>query len=323
MRRLHYRRNGVPSEVIELQHVEEPRPGTGEVVIALEASPLHIADLKAIAGSLDFIPLGPGVPGFEGVGTVVRCGARVRGWSEGDRAVLPMAYGAWQERRAVAADTLWRAPLHLPAEQLALVRVNLTTAYLLLHAFTTLQPGDWIIQNAANSNVGYYVATLARHLGIGVIDVVRRPEVAAALRARGRTHVHLDGPELRDSIAPLVPRLALDAIGGDATRRLGGCVAEDGLVLCYGFLAEQPYSIDYHDAMFRGVRLEAMMIDRASRRLGVEGVHRMAEMIQAFLAAVPLEAEIAAVYRFDEAAEALRRAARTGAERMGKIILRP
>jgi mitochondrial enoyl-[acyl-carrier protein] reductase / trans-2-enoyl-CoA reductase len=326
MRCLEYPSNGVPWDVIRLIERPTPEPKAGEVIVALEAAPVHIADLKAIEGNLAFIPQGPGTPGFEGVGRIIECGPDVKDWKVGDRVILPLAYGAWQEHRAVAAQDLWHAPDHVPAEQLALVRINLTTAWQLLNAYVDLQPGDWVIQNAANSNVAGYAAALARSRGIGTIDLVRRPELIPPFEESGRAHVTLDTSEAIADICKKLgaqPRLALDAIGGEATSRLGNVTANDGLVLAYGFLSEQPYQIDYPDAMFRNVRLEAMMIDRASLKIGRDGLARMASELQSFIATEPLNAEIAGIYSFDEAPEALRHAARTGQARAGKIILKP
>ncbi len=323
MKRLWYERNGSAADVIQLEDVPDPHASQGEVVVALEAAPVHIADLKAIEGALAFIPAGPGVPGFEGVGRIVERAADVADWQVGDRVILPMSVGAWQELRALPARELWRAPLDRPAEQLALVRINLTTAWLLLHAFISLRPGDWIIQNAANSNVAHYLAAFASHLGIGVVDVVRRAELIAPLVAQGRRMVLADGAQLCGRLGSIIPRLAFDAIGGEATIRMGSCVGEEGLVVAYGFLAEQPYQLAYQDAMFRGVRLEAMMIDRSIKRIGADGVARMEQDIQRFLVDQPLDAQIAAIYPFADAAQALRHAARTGSSRAGKIVLKP
>lgn len=326
VRVLAYEVNGEPADVVRLTEEPEPSISADEVLVALEAVPLHIADLKAIRGELAFVPKGPGSPGFEGVGRIVACGGAVAEWEAGDRVILPLRYGTCRQRLAVPADDLWRAPEDVPAEQLALTRINLTTAYMLLHAYIELRPDDWIIQNAANSNVASYVAALAQDLGVGVINLVRRPELVSGLQARGLRNVTLDD---RASISRMcaelavTPRLALDAIGGDATARLASAVADGGKVLAYGFSSEQPYQIHYQDAIFREVSLEVMTINQAVQKMGPEGLRDMSGALQTFIATRPLNAEIAGVYRFDQAADALRHAAQTGSARAGKVILVP
>ena len=55
-----------------------------------------------------------------------------------------------------------KAPVGADPEQAALMRANPGTAYLLLTDIVDLQPGDWVVQNAANSNVGRMVIRFAR-----------------------------------------------------------------------------------------------------------------------------------------------------------------
>lgn len=325
MLKVSYSRNGDPDEVIEVVQAPPPVPAPHEVLVELEAAPIHIADLKAIRGQLAF-RLGGGVPGFEGVGRITQLGSAVTDWSVGDRAVLPLRYGAWQSLTTADPAGLWRAPDGVAAEQLALVRINLSTAYLLLKAFAQLSPGDWVVQNAANSNVAGYVAQLARDMGLNLIDVVRRPELVPALQASGRAHVLVDGPSLAGDIAGLASgpvSIAFDAVGGPATARLAATVADGGGVVCYGFLSEAAYQVEYHDLMFRDVRPVGFLTDRAFDSLSAGGQAEMSEVLQAMLAAGGLDAQIAAVYPFEAVHEALRHAARTGAARQGKIILKP
>lgn len=326
MLKVSYARNGDPDQVIEVVDAPMPTWAPDEVLVELEAAPIHIADLKAIAGQLAFLPPGGGVPGFEGVGRITHVGAAVSGWSVGDRVVLPLRYGAWQEFVATDPAGLWRAPEGVAAEQLALVRINLSTAYLLLKAFTELSPGDWVVQNAANSNVAGYVALLAGQMGLNLIDVVRREALVGELEAAGRKHVLVAGESLADDIARIAGgpvRIAFDAIGGPATARLAATVENGGLVVCYGFLAEAAYQVEVLDLMFRDVRPVGFMTDRAFDSLSQAGRAAMSATLETTLAGGGLDAQIAGVYAFDRVRDALRHAGETGAARQGKVILKP
>jgi mitochondrial enoyl-[acyl-carrier protein] reductase / trans-2-enoyl-CoA reductase len=63
-----------------------------------------------------------------------------------------------------------------------MLRINPPTALLLLEDHVALQPGDWVIQNVANSAVGRHVIVLAKARGLRTVDVVRRDDVAGELR---------------------------------------------------------------------------------------------------------------------------------------------
>lgn len=315
MKILHYPRNGEPWDVIVLDEQPAPEPAPGQVLVRLEAMPLHIADLLAIRGELGLMPRASGIPGFEGVGRLV---TSVPGWPEGTRVLLPIAHGAARELQAHDPAGLMRVPDGPAAEQLALVRINLTTAWTLLHAFEALPAGSWVVQNAANSNVAGYVEALARRAGLKVLNLVRRPELVAAL---GRPHVQLDSDGI--VLPGARPLLALDAVGGQATARLGRLVADKGLVLSYGFLSKEPHAIDYPDLIYRGVRLQAMLTNHPLERMDAAAHARMNAELEGFIESDDLQAAIAGIYPFARAADALRHAAETGAARAGKIILVP
>jgi len=77
--------------------------------------------------------------------------------------------------------------------QLAMLGVNPITADLLLRSFVDLAPGAWVGQTGANSAVGRYVVALAKRAGVRTLNVVRRPEAAAALLESGADAVVISG----------------------------------------------------------------------------------------------------------------------------------
>lgn len=329
MKVLHYAQNGDPWDVVTLQDHPAPKLAPGQVMVRLEAMPLHIGDIMMIRGQLGSMPQGPGFPGFEGVGHIIEAAPDVdqspTGWPLGTRVLLPMSHGAARELQAHESAALMRVPEGPDAAQMALVRINLSTAWLLLHGYETLNPGGWIIQNAANSNVGFYIARLARIAGLNVINLVRRPELIPPLKAEGREHVFLDDETVAAKAAALnaAPALAFDAIGGSATARLGNVVARSGHIISYGFLSKQPHQLDYNDLVFRNVRLSGMLTNRPLEDIGEQGRARMDAELQSFIEEGNLQTEIAAIYPFAEAAAAFRHANETGPNRTGKIILIP
>ena len=84
-----------------------------------------------------------------------------------------MVTGTWREEAKAAETDVDRIPNDIPVGYAACLGVNPCTAYRLLRDFGNLQPGDYIIQNAANSMVGVAVVQLANMMGIKTINVVR------------------------------------------------------------------------------------------------------------------------------------------------------
>src|SRR4030095_1206035 len=123
-------------------------------------------------------------------------------------------------------------------QQAAMLRINPATAQLLLSDIVALKPGDWVIQNVANSAVGRLVIRLARPRRGRTVNVVRRESLFGELKALGADACVVDGPNLPEEVkthtrgAPI--RLGLDAVSGQATLRLSLCVGEGGVVCNYG-----------------------------------------------------------------------------------------
>ena len=109
MRAIQIEAFGNPTEVVKAVDLPDVgAPGAGEVVIAVEASPINPYDLVMIAGRYGYRPRLPAIVGTEGAGRVVAVGAGVNHLKEGDRTLVPFLHPAWAEahqdrRRLVAA----------------------------------------------------------------------------------------------------------------------------------------------------------------------------------------------------------------------------
>src|SRR5260221_11362939 len=100
---------GNPAEVMKVVDIPDVgAPGEGEVVIALEASPINMSDLLMISGRYGCRPPLPCVVGTEGVGRVVAVGSGVTHLKAGDRTLIPYPSAAWAERIKADARLLRR-----------------------------------------------------------------------------------------------------------------------------------------------------------------------------------------------------------------------
>ncbi|MEN9316540.1 MAG: hypothetical protein RIS35_2933 [Pseudomonadota bacterium] len=315
---------GRPDEVVTLIDLPDPgEPGPGEAIVDAELSPINPSDLMNFEGVYGAErPVLPMIPGNEGVGRVVRVGAGVSNLQVGDRVLLP-GPGTWRERFRAPAAALFALPAEIDPRQLAMLRVNPPTAWLLLNDFVPAKPGQWLIQNAANSGVGHLLIRLAREAGVKTINVVRRPELVAPLRAAGADVVVVDGPDLdlrvRAEIGGGALPLAIDAVGGDATMRLARCVDDRGTVVNYGALAGEPCRVDPRETIFRDVSLRGFWLRHWFMRTPPDGIAAMFRTLCAKIASGTLAVDVEAVYPARQIREAVAHAAR-GA-RSGKILL--
>ena len=315
---------GRADEVIELVDRPDPgEPGAGEVLIEAELFPINPADMENLAGKYGATPPRlPMVVGTEGVGQVAMVGPGVTHVEPGDRVFLP-GPGAWRERAVCNAARVFALPSGVDPRQLAMLRVNPPTAYLLLHQYVAPEAGHWVIQNAANSGVGHLVVELASDVGMKTISVVRRPQLIDPLRAAGADVVVLDGPDLadrvRDVIGDGIVPLALDAVGGAATQRLAQCLTDGGTVVNYGILGGESSMIDGSELIFRGVTLTGFWLRRWFAETPPDEIATLYRMLASMLADGALAVEVEEVYPLSRLKEAVAHAARGG--RSGKILV--
>ena len=315
---------GRPETVIEVVEIADPgEPGADEVTIDAEFAPINPADLLNLEGKYGAAqPKLPMIPGAEGVGRIAKTGSAIRHVRPGDRVLLP-GPGCWRERFKAPGKVVFALPGNVDPKQLAMLRVNPPTAYLMLHQFVAPKPGQWVIQNAANSGVGHCLIRLARLAGVRTINVVRREELVAPLRAFGGDVVLVDGADLdarvRAAIGDAALPLAIDAVGGSGTQRLARCVSDGGTVVNYGVLSGEPCMVDGRETVFRDVRLHGFWLRKWFADTPPAQIAALYGELASRLADGTLAVEVEAVYPIRKIKEAVAHAARGG--RSGKILI--
>jgi mitochondrial enoyl-[acyl-carrier protein] reductase / trans-2-enoyl-CoA reductase len=325
MKRIEITAYGAPEEVahcIEVPDVGDPGPG--EAIFDILAFPINPADISFCRGSYRLRPPLPATPGAEGLGRVAAVGAGVNHVKPGDL-VINMQRENWAQRRRVKAEDAIPIPAGLDPAQAAMLRINPPTALLLLEDHVTLEPGDWVIQNVANSAVGRHIIVLAKARGVHTINVVRRDDVAGELRDLGADVVLKEGSDLAERArratggAPI--RLGIDAVSGDACKRIGDCIAEGGIVVSYGSMSGQDPAMSRAAVNMRGVNLTGFNLGRGLAKRTPDQVRAIYADLAEKLRSGTLKAPIDAFYPIEEIRSALVRAQQGG--RHGKVIVLP
>ncbi|MDR3406122.1 MAG: 2-enoyl thioester reductase domain-containing protein [Chthoniobacter sp.] len=315
---------GVPTDVVRVATVEVPALTPKGARVRVLASPINPADLNVLEGKYPIRPKLPGVPGVEGVGVVEEIGAEVKELRVGDHVLLPHGLGSWREAAMIADadETLTVVPPEVPVEQAAMLRINPATALRMLRDFAELAPGDFVIQNAANSAVGQLVIQIAKANGWRTINLVRRPELIDELRALGGDVVLLDSDEAKEQIAAAADgapvRLALNCVGGDSALRVANALAPGGTHVTFGAMSRQPLRIPNGLLIFKDLRWRGFWITQWYR----EASHAAEAVMFAELSALAkrglLHTPVERVYPFGEAVAAVKHAAQS--QRAGKIL---
>ena len=326
MKAIHLMRHGQPDAVCECVEVAEPGPpGEHEVLVEIRASAINPADLLMMEGRYPGPETLPAPMGIEGAGRVVQVGTGEHKLKAGDK-VISMGRANWAERIKADADRVIKLPDGLAFEHAAMLKANPPSAHFMLKDYVDLTPGDWVIQNAANSAVGRHLIRFARARGFHTVNIVRRESLATELRQHGGDVVIVDGDDLAQRVraatgteAPI--RLGIDAIGGTACQRLADCLTDGGVLLNYGFLSGDPCMITPYQAIVRDITLKGFWLMRVMQTLSRDRIEALyAEMAGYFMNGT-LDVPIEAKYGLSDAEKALGHAWRSG--RDGKILFTP
>jgi NADPH:quinone reductase-like Zn-dependent oxidoreductase len=300
---------GNPADVLKVVEIPDVgAPAEGEVVIALEASPINMSDLLMISGRYGYRPPLPSVMGTEGVGRVVAAGRAVKHLKPGDRTLVPYPQAAWAER--IKADASWLRAL--PAgdvNQLAMLGINPATAYLMLTEYVTLPAGSWVIQNSANSGVGRALIAIAKSLGLKTVNVVRREDVIAELKAAGGDVVLIDGTDLGKRVSTETGgariALAVDGVGDIATMNLMSCLADGGVHVFYSSISGKPFVAAGPQLIFRDVAIRGFWLTSWFKRATPEKITAMYDRLAPLVASGAISVPVAGTYRFADIAQAV------------------
>lgn len=318
-------RFGKPEEVARCAETAEPRaPGAGEVCFEVLLFPINPTDVWFCKGGGHPRPALPATPGSECVGRVTSVGPGVTDVTPGTL-VTTLQRENWTERRTVPSKHVIPLPAGIDVRQAAMLRINPPTALLMLTDLVDLGPGDWVLQNVANSAVGKLVIALAAARRLRTVNVVRRESLSSELAALGADACVVDGPDLIEKVkavtggAPI--RLAIEAVGGEATARLAACVADGAAVCSYGSMSGADPVVRRVELIHRGVTLVGFSLGRALARRSAGEVRSIYAELANDVLAGRLHASVEATYPIEEIQTALKHAQQEA--RSGKILVAP
>jgi len=231
---------------LSLVSIPTPEPAADEVIVRVEASPLNPSDLGLLFGGADMstataagtadapvvtATLSPAVMaamagrleeslpvGNEGAGVVVRAGASPAAQSLMGKTVAILGGAMYSQYRSINAAQCLLLPPGTTAAEGASCFVNPLTALGMVG--TMREEGHTaLVHTAAASNLGQMLNKLCIEDGIGLVNIVRKPEQVEILKKSGAKYIcNSSSPafteELIDALVATGATLAFDATGG-------------------------------------------------------------------------------------------------------------
>jgi NADPH2:quinone reductase len=182
IRVIQVRRPGGP-EALQLEDIELPPPGPGEVQLRQRAIGVNYIDIYRRTGA--YPAELPFIPGHEGAGEIAAVGKGVKDFKEGDRVAYVGPLGGYAEARNIDAAALIHLPKWISFEQGAVMMLKGLTAQYLLRRTFKVKKGCRALVHAGAGGVGQLLCQWASALGARVIATVGSPEKARIAEAAG------------------------------------------------------------------------------------------------------------------------------------------
>ena len=212
-----------PPSVLRLHTLPVPKPGPGQVLIALHAAGVGSWDASIRDGSWqpNGRPKFPLVPGTDGAGTVVAKGPRVRRFRVGDR-VYANEFGCYAEYVAAKVDDVGRVPPRLDLRQAGAAATTGLTALQGIDALR-LRRGQTVLIYGASGAVGTLAVQFAKRKHARLVATASGRDAMALVRRLGADAV-IDAR--RDDAIERLRKLAPDGL--DAVLVLAGSDTLEG-----------------------------------------------------------------------------------------------
>jgi NADPH:quinone reductase-like Zn-dependent oxidoreductase len=224
----------------------------------MEYAPINYSDLLLASGVYFLNPTLPSAIGGEGAGIVEAIGPGVTSVKVGDRVTIPFRTFTWSEKVLAPVRGLFVVPPSVDAKTASMLNINPTTAVLLLDEFVKLKPKDWIVLNAANSQVARCLIAIAKSRDLNLIGIVRRSELIPEIEKLGVDFVGVESPELSKQIqiatGGMPISLGLDAVGGPATATIASVLSPGAHLVSYAALSGLPIHVLQGDLIGKGVK---------------------------------------------------------------------
>ena len=303
-------------ETLTLTDVDTPKPGPGQLRIAVKAAGVNFPDTLIIRDLYQFKPPRPFAPGGEIAGVVEALGDGVEGFSVGDRVLAGGVNGGFATHFIANAAQTNKIPDAMPFDEAAAFMLTYGTSHYALKDRGAIKPGDALFILGAAGGVGAAAIELGKAFGAKVVAGVSSEEKAAFCKELGadETLIYPKGDldraaqkELSGQIKALCgdegANIVYDAVGGDYAEPAVRALAWEGRFLVIGFPAGIP-KIPLNLTLLKSCQIVGVFWGAFTMRNPVKNAEYVAELFQ-FYKDGKIRPRVTASFPLEKAADAL------------------
>jgi len=317
-------------ETLVLDELPDPRPGKGEVLLAVKACGVNYPDVLIIEDRYQFKPPRPFAPGGEVAGVVESVGEGVTEFEPGDRVIGSSYFGGMAEKLVVEASRCFAMPAAMPFDDASALILTYATTIHALKDRAHIKPGESLLVLGAAGGVGISAIELGKAFGARVIAAASSEEKIALARKHGADAgvVYPPGPFDKAGTRALADifkkacgetgaDVIYDPVGGDYSEAALRAIAWEGRFLVVGFpagIARLPLNL----TLLKACQVVGVFWGAFARREPKANAANVAELMRLY-AEGKIKPVISERFPLAKAGEAIARLA--GRKAMGKVVV--
>ncbi|WP_104020369.1 NAD(P)H-quinone oxidoreductase [Roseovarius nitratireducens] len=299
-----------------------PEPATDEVLIRLKWAGVNRPDALQRAGMYAPPPGASDLPGLEGAGEIVACGAGVSDLAVGDKVCALLPGGGYAQYVTTPAAHCLPVPAGMELREAACLPETFFTVWSNVFGRGALKGGERFLVHGGSSGIGTTAIQLAHAFGARVFATAGSAEKCAVCERLGaeRAINYREEDFVEVLRAEGGADLILDMVGGDYLPRNVKALADDGRLVQIAFLQGPKVELNFAQVMMRRLTITGSTLrpqsDLAKARIA-EGLRtHVWPLIEAGRVAPVMDSE----FPLEEAAAAHERM--ESSAHIGKIVLR-
>jgi NADPH2:quinone reductase len=301
-----------------------PTPGSGEVLIKVEAAGINRPDVFQREGHYPPPKGSPDILGMEVAGKVVAIGPHVARFKKGDPVCALIGGGGYAEFAVAPEATTLPVPRELSMAEAAALPETVFTVWHNVFERAALKPGEWFLVHGGASGIGTTAIPIATALGAKVMATVGSAEKAHVCRELGAVrainyHEEDFVEAVRETTGGNGVDVILDMVGGDYIERDLKAAALEGRIVQIAFLKGSKVELDLMRLMLRRLTLTGSTLRVQSAEAKARVAKAIEERIWPLIAEGKFRPVIDSTFPLEDAAAAHRRI--DDPAHIGKIVL--
>jgi NADPH2:quinone reductase len=248
--------------------VEDPKPGSGEVLVEIKAASVNFPDVLMVQGLYQFQPPMPFIPGAECSGVIKEIGEGVNSYKAGDHVFVMAGNGCFAEQVVVEEARVTLVPKEMDFPVAAALPMTYGTSLYALKQRAKIQPGENLLVLGAAGGVGLSAVELGKTMGARVIAAASSEEKIKTCLEHGadEAFVYPSGNLDRDQQKALSNKIkeltggsganvVYDPVGGSFSEPALRAMAWEGRFLVIGFATGEIPKPPLNLALLKGCQI--------------------------------------------------------------------